>query len=58
MGDDGVNDVNKPYKIKNLGIGVESTKSSQSVDYNELIEIRTNCGDGTSQMVQVPCLER
>ncbi|MEC8043499.1 MAG: phosphoglycerate dehydrogenase [Verrucomicrobiota bacterium] len=52
VGDDGVNDVNAPYKIKNLGIGVESTKSSQSVDYNELIEIRTTCGDGTSQMVR------
>ena len=39
-GDDGINDVNAPYKIKDLGIQLESTKSSASIDYNELIEVR------------------
>ena len=39
-GDDGVNDVNAPFKIKNLGIKLESTKSSSSIDYNELIEVK------------------
>jgi hypothetical protein len=32
-GDEGVNDVNAPHKIKALGVKVESTKSSSDVDY-------------------------
>ena len=51
-GDEGVNDVNAPYKIKALGIKVETTKSSSSVDYNELIEVRTIDGDGKEQSVR------
>ena len=53
-GDEGVNDVNAPYKIKALGIKVETTKSTSSVDYNELIEVRTIDADGKEQSVVVP----
>ena len=41
VGDEGVNDVNAPFKIKDLGIKVETIKSAESVDYNELIEVCT-----------------
>ena len=51
-GDEGVNDVNAPYKIKALGIKVETTKSTSSVDYNELIEGRTIDADGKEQSVR------
>ena len=51
-GDEGVNDVNAPYKIKALGIKVETTKSSSSVDYNELIEVRTIDATGKEQSVR------
>lgn len=51
-GDEGVNDVNAPYKIKALGIKVETTKSSSSVDYNELIEVRTIDSEGNQQSVR------
>jgi D-3-phosphoglycerate dehydrogenase len=51
-GDEGVNDVNAPYKIKALGIKVETTKSSSSADYNELIEVRTIDSEGNQQSVR------
>ena len=51
-GDDGVNDVNAPFKIKNLGIKLESTKSSSSIDYNELIEVKTLSSDGSEHSVR------
>ena len=51
-GDEGVNDVNAPYKIKAMGIKVETTTSSSSVDYNELIEVRTIDADGKEQSVR------
>ena len=51
-GDEGVNDVNAPYKIKALGIKVETTKSSSAVDYNELIEVRTIDTKGKEQSVR------
>ena len=51
-GDEGVNDVNAPYKIKALGIKVETTKSSSSADYNELIEVRTVDSNGKEQSVR------
>mgnify|MGYP001593055675 FL=1 len=51
-GDEGVNDVNAPYKIKALGIKVETTKSSSSADYNELIEVRTIDSNGKEQSVR------
>ena len=51
-GDEGVNDVNAPYKIKALGIKVETTSSSSAVDYNELIEVRTIDSKGKEQSVR------
>ncbi len=51
-GDDGVNDVNAPYKIKDLGISVESTKSSTAVDYSELIEVKTISQDKSEGTVR------
>ena len=51
-GDEGVNDVNAPYKIKALGIKVETIKSSSSADYNELIEVRTIDSNGKEQSVR------
>ena len=51
-GEDGINDVNAPFKIKDLGIMVETTKSSTSVDYNELIEVKTISSDKSEQMVR------
>lgn len=51
-GEDGINDVNAPFKIKDLGIKVETTKSSTSVDYNELIEVKTIANDKNEQMVR------
>ena len=51
-GDEGVNDVNAPYKINALGIKVETTKSTSSVDYNELIEVRTVDAHGKEQSVR------
>jgi D-3-phosphoglycerate dehydrogenase len=50
-GDEGVNDVNAPHKIKSLGIKVEVTKSSSSVDYNELVEVKTTASDGAENSV-------
>ena len=57
-GDEGVNDVNAPYKIKALGIKVETTKSSSSADYNELIEVRTIDSNGKENPFGVRLLER
>jgi D-3-phosphoglycerate dehydrogenase len=51
-GDEGVNDVNAPHKIKALGVKVESTKSSSDVDYNELIEVKTISSDGSERLVR------
>ncbi len=50
-GDEGVNDVNAPHKIKSLGIKVEVTKSSSDVDYNELVEVKTIASDGRENSV-------
>ena len=52
VGDEGVNDVNAPFKIKDLGIKVETIKSSKSVDYNELIEVCTLSNDGDLRSVR------
>ena len=52
VGDDGVNDVNAPFKLKDLGIKIESKKSSDSNDYNELIEVKTICSDLSEQSVR------
>ena len=41
-----------PYKIKALGINVETTKSSSAADYNELIEVRTVDSSGKEQSVR------
>lgn len=51
-GDEGINDVNAPHKIKALGIKVETIKSSDVVDYNELIEVKTVSSDGYEQTVR------
>ena len=51
-GDDGINDVNAPHKIKALGIKLEVTKSSSVVDYNELIEVKTISVDGSERSVR------
>ena len=51
-GDEGINDVNAPHKIKALGIKLEVTKSSSVVDYNELIEVKTVSSDGTERSVK------
>ncbi len=34
-----INDVNAPLRIQQLGITVETTKSSQSADYTELVQV-------------------
>lgn len=51
-GDEGINDVNAPYKLKDLGIQVQTTKSSSTVDYSELIEVRTFDAEGAQQSVR------
>ncbi len=51
-GDEGINDVNAPHKIKALGIKVETIKSSDSVDYSELIEVKTVSSEGQEQTVK------
>ena len=51
-GDEGINDVNAPHKIKALGIKLEVTKSSSVVDYNELIEVKTIASDGSERSVK------
>jgi len=51
-GDEGVNDVNAPHKLKALGIEVEVTKSSSSADYNQLIEVRATTVDGNEVSVR------
>ena len=51
-GDEGINDVNAPHKIKALGIEVETIKSSSSADYSELIEVKTVSSDGEEQSVR------
>ena len=51
-GDEGINDVNAPHKIKALGIKVEVLKSSSSSDYSELIEIKTISSEGSEQSVR------
>jgi len=51
-GDEGINDVNAPHKIKALGINVETIKSSSSADYSELIEVKTVSSDGEEQSVR------
>ena len=52
VGDEGVNDVNAPFKIKDLGIKVETVKSSESIDYSELIEVLTTASDGDQRSVR------
>ena len=51
-GDEGVNDVNAPHKLKALGIEVEVTKSSSDADYNELIEVKAISADGSETSVR------
>ena len=51
-GDEGINDVNAPHKIKALGIKVETIKSSDSADYSELIEVKTVSSEGQEQSVK------
>ena len=51
-GDEGINDVNAPHKIKALGIKVETIKSSDSADYSELIEVKTVSSEGQEQTVR------
>ena len=51
-GDEGVNDVNAPYKIKALGIEVEVTKSSSDTDYNQLIEVKVIEAGGRQSSVR------
>ena len=58
VGDEGVNDVNAPFKIKDLGIKVETVKSAESVDYNELIEVCTVSSDGDCRSVRGSLLGR
>jgi len=41
-----VNDVNAPSKIKELGIEVETVKSSEDADYTELVEVSATMPDG------------
>jgi D-3-phosphoglycerate dehydrogenase len=52
VGDEGVNDVNAPYKLKALGIEVEVTKSSSETDYNELIEVKVTETGGRETSVR------
>ena len=56
-GDDGVNDVNAPFKIKNLGIKLEY-EVFFSIDYNELIEVKTLSSDGSEHCSGYPCRQR
>ena len=58
VGDEGVNDVNAPFKIKDLGIKVETLKSAESVDYNELIEVSTVSSDKVLHSVRGSLLGR
>ncbi|MEC8243749.1 MAG: phosphoglycerate dehydrogenase [Verrucomicrobiota bacterium] len=58
VGDEGVNDVNAPFKIKDFGIKVETVKSADSVDYNELIEVCTVSSDGDQRSVRGSLLGR
>ena len=58
VGSEGVNDVNAPFKIKDLGIKVETVKSAESVDYNELIEVSTASSDGDFRSVRGSLLGR
>jgi D-3-phosphoglycerate dehydrogenase len=51
-GDEGVNDVNAPYKLKALGIDVEVTKSSSDTDYNQLIEVKVTEAGGRQSSVR------
>lgn len=51
-GDEELNDVNAPYKIKDLGIKVETIKSSSPVDYNELIAVKTISSENCEQEVR------
>lgn len=46
-----VNDVNAPKKIQQLGIEVETVKSSNDTDYMELIEVQTVEADGKTRTV-------
>ena len=50
--------MNAPFKIKDLGIKVETMKSAESVDYNELIEVCTVSSDGDQRSVRGSLLGR
>ena len=50
--------MNAPFKIKDLGIKVETMKSAESVDYNELIEVCTVTSDGDKRFVRGSLLGR
>ncbi len=45
---DMVNDVNAPYKLKQMGIEVESTKSNSEIDYAQLIKVEAFYSNGKS----------
>ena len=45
---EGVNDVNAPGKLKALGVGFESTRSSAEADYKELLHVEAALAGGGS----------
>ncbi len=49
---DNVNSVNAPILLKQLGIANEVVKSNDECDYNELIVIEAEAGDGTTYSVK------
>ncbi|MFA6960274.1 MAG: phosphoglycerate dehydrogenase [Opitutaceae bacterium] len=44
---DGVNSVNAPSKIQRLGLAFEVVKSSDAVEYTDLIEVESTAADGS-----------
>lgn len=48
INDEGINDVNAPHILKNLGIDIEVTESSEESDYNELIKVEAFVGEKES----------
>lgn len=48
---DHVNDVNAPKKMQQLGVAVESIKSSEEGEYTELIEVKTISANGKERSV-------
>ena len=46
-----VNDVNAPLRLQQLGVGVETTKSSEPADYTELVQVAAIDAAGKSYEV-------